>query len=249
MDRVRTVNELFALADRCARAEEGRLAPEIAKRSEEQPESSGKRKRSHKREPRQALAAEPAPTTGAGKRAKAEDVPSRATGGSWCPIHETDAHDARNCKSIQSIVEGRKKRQAERRADGTFGNCFNCNEPGHIARDCTAPRAGGDRGGGRGAGRGGDGGGRGGGRGNRGGPARGRNDNERDEGAGGEEHQGYQEARDAACIDGGASSLTSHREIKRLSREVYAIQPSADAQRPLAWSNVPITFDAADHPD
>ena len=27
------------------------------------------------------------------------------------------------------------------------------------------------------------------------------------------------------------------------------MQPSADAQRPLAWSNVPITFDAADHPD
>ena len=189
MHKVRTVNELFALADRCARAEEGRLAPEMAKKSEEQPESSGKR--SHKREPRQAHAAEPAPTTGAEKRAKDEDVPPRATRGTWCPIHETDAHDARNCKSIQSIVEGRKKRQAERRADGMFGNCFNCNEPGHIARDCTAPRAGGDHGGGRGAGRGGDGGGRGGGRGNRGGPARGRNDNERDEGARGEEHQGY----------------------------------------------------------
>ena len=114
MDRVRTVNELFALADRCARAEEGRLAPEMAKRSEEQPESSGKRKRSHKREPRQALAAEPTPATGAGRRDKAEGVPYRATGGSWCPIHETDAHDARNCKSIQNIVEGRKKRQAER---------------------------------------------------------------------------------------------------------------------------------------
>ena len=88
-------------------------------------------------------------------------------------------------------MEGRKKRQAERRADGTFGNCFNCNEPSHIARDCTAPRAGGDRGGGRGAGRGGAGGGRGGGRGNRDGPARGRNDNERDEGAGDEEKTAF----------------------------------------------------------
>ena len=72
MDRVRTVSELFALADRCARAEEGRLAPEIAKKSEEQPESSGKRKRLRKREPRQALAAEPSPSAGAGKRTKTE---------------------------------------------------------------------------------------------------------------------------------------------------------------------------------
>ena len=43
--------------------------------------------------------------------------------------------------------------------------------------------------------------------------------------------------------------LTSHGEVKRLSRAVYAVQPSADAQRPLKWSHVPITFDVADHPD
>ena len=34
-----------------------------------------------------------------------------------------------------------------------------------------------------------------------------------------------------------------------LSREVNAIQPSAKAQRPLKWSAVPLTFDAADRPD
>ena len=43
--------------------------------------------------------------------------------------------------------------------------------------------------------------------------------------------------------------LSSHREVKRLSRAVYAAEPSADEQRPLKWSHVPITFDAADHPD
>ena len=37
--------------------------------------------------------------------------------------------------------------------------------------------------------------------------------------------------------------------MKRLSHAVYAVQPSANAQRPLKWSHVPITFDAADHPD
>ena len=30
---------------------------------------------------------------------------------------------------------------------------------------------------------------------------------------------------------------------------MYVVQPSADEQRPLKWSHVPITFDAADHPD
>ena len=37
--------------------------------------------------------------------------------------------------------------------------------------------------------------------------------------------------------------------MKRISRVVYAVQPSAGAQRPLKWSHVPITFDAADHAD
>lgn len=52
MDKVHTVNELYAPADRCAKAKEGRLAPEITKRAEEQPESSGKKKRLRKRESR-----------------------------------------------------------------------------------------------------------------------------------------------------------------------------------------------------
>ena len=43
--------------------------------------------------------------------------------------------------------------------------------------------------------------------------------------------------------------LTSHGEVKRLSRAVYAVQPSADEQRPLKWLHVPITFEAEDHPD
>ena len=64
-----------------------------------------------------------------------------------------------------------------------------------------------------------------------------------------EGHQRFQEARAQACIDGGASTLSSRREVKSLSRAVYAMQPSANEQRPLKWSHVPITFDAEDHPD
>ena len=34
-------------------------------------------------------------------------------------------------------------------------SCYNCNEEGHISRDCPKPREGGGRGGGRGGSRGG----------------------------------------------------------------------------------------------
>jgi hypothetical protein len=37
--------------------------------------------------------------------------------------------------------------------------------------------------------------------------------------------------------------------IKRFSREILAAEPVADQREPLWWSHVPITFDAADHPD
>ena len=140
---------------RSAKAEEGRLAPERAKRAEEEPESSGKKKRSRQRSSRRALAAEPSPSSGTSKKTKTEAAVTKPTGGSpWCPIHESNIHDARDCRSLQGVIEARKRRQAERQADGTLGNCYNCNEPGHIARDCTAPRAG-NRSGSRGVGRGG----------------------------------------------------------------------------------------------
>ena len=37
--------------------------------------------------------------------------------------------------------------------------------------------------------------------------------------------------------------------MKRLSRAVYAAQPSENEQRPLKWSHMPTTFDAEDRPD
>ena len=52
-----------------------------------------------------------------------------------------------------------------------------------------------------------------------------------------------------AYVHSGAYSLASRGDFKRLSRAVLAAQPSAAEQRPLRWSNVPITFDAEDHPN
>ena len=43
--------------------------------------------------------------------------------------------------------------------------------------------------------------------------------------------------------------MASHGEVKRLSRAMFAVQPTVEEQRPLCWSHVPVTFDADDHPD
>jgi hypothetical protein len=42
---------------------------------------------------------------------------------------------------------------------------------------------------------------------------------------------------------------SSHRQLKQWAREVNAVEPAADSQRPLKWSRTPIIFDEEDHPD
>src|SRR3954467_14500310 len=51
------------------------------------------------------------------------------------------------------------------------------------------------------------------------------------------------------CVDGGASLHGSHQQLKEWAREVNAVGPTADSQRPLKWSRTPIIFDEEDHPD
>ena len=51
------------------------------------------------------------------------------------------------------------------------------------------------------------------------------------------------------CVDGGASLHTSHRQLKQWAREITAVEPSFDAQKPLKWSSTPLIFDGEDHPD
>ena len=51
------------------------------------------------------------------------------------------------------------------------------------------------------------------------------------------------------CVNGGASLHTSHCKLKQWTREVSAVEPSFDAQKPLKWSRTRIIFDTEDHPD
>ncbi|KAM0890753.1 hypothetical protein ACQ4PT_026840 [Festuca glaucescens] len=59
---------------------------------------------------------------------------------------------------------------------------------------------------------------------------------------------GYQEPRGyIGHILGGAQAPLSKRHFKQLSREIAAVQPSANTPR-LKWSQYKISFDASDHP-
>src|SRR5207253_2509793 len=52
-----------------------------------------------------------------------------------------------------------------------------------------------------------------------------------------------------AYLQGGASTCSSRRVLKLLRREVCAVTPALEASQPLKWSDVPITFSRADHPE
>lgn len=111
-----TTPELFALADKCGRAEEGRLLPVEAI---DEDDDSTKKKICKCLPAKQALAAEP--ESKKTKTCEAADL----DGGPWCPIHNSPAHTLKDCSRVKSMVEMR-----------THGDCFICLKPGHHAKAC-----------------------------------------------------------------------------------------------------------------
>lgn len=139
--------------------------------------------------------------------------------GTWCSIHKSSGHDLKHCGTVKALVE---KQQAARGRKNING-CYNYGEEGHISKDCPT-KCGDGQSGGRGGGRGRTGGGRGDGRGGQG--ERERPPRGHDNGANGqgydeeleddeaEEERPFQEARDAACVHGGAFLHSSNWEFK-----------------------------------
>ena len=76
MNKVKDVAELYVLANRCARAEEGRKYPGVETDSTDEdtaaPTKKGRR-RNRKRKGKSVLAVEGSDSTGAAKKAKADD--------------------------------------------------------------------------------------------------------------------------------------------------------------------------------
>ena len=127
---VRSTAELFALADKCARAEEGRLVPGETLDGVEKPG-----KKSRKLQPaKQALAVEPT-----AKKPKAAVAAAGKAGSPWCSIHNSTGHDLKDCREVQSMAEARQKAWKGAKKGGQGGElegCFTCGKPGHRARNC-----------------------------------------------------------------------------------------------------------------
>ena len=154
MNKVRDVAELYALADRCARAEEGRRFPgedagaEIDSEGEDATTSTKKgRRRNRKRKGKAVLAVEGSGNPDTAKKAKVDDPGKEVAGcascqvlaaadkpeGSdkqYCKIHRTKGHDLQNCRQVEQLVEKQKaeyeRRDKEKAQDGVEGSGKKC---------------------------------------------------------------------------------------------------------------------------
>ena len=138
MNKVKDMDELYVLADRCARAEEGRKYPgedagaETDSTDEDAATPTKKgRRRNKKRKGKPVLAVQGSDDTGAAKKVMA-DAPGKEIAGcaacralaaadkpegsdkQYCKIHRTKGHDLQNCLQVEQLVE-RQKAEYERR--------------------------------------------------------------------------------------------------------------------------------------
>ncbi|KAM3227037.1 hypothetical protein ACQJBY_059158 [Aegilops geniculata] len=241
--------ELFNLATKCARAEEGRLS--LLELPAADPEEKKPKAKDVKRKGAAVLAAEPDTKRG-------KDLPESSRGSRYCVYHDLHTHNTDECQELRAVREGRVGRRPDR-ADRGYGRGGGRNpgrwedrgpcpgwrdqpredhwrdqpredrwrDPPHEGDWRDQPRE--DRP-----------------HGNPGlpplPPQPRRNEyRHQDEGAG-----GFQKPRAIACILGGAQAPASQRIFKQFAREVNAVLPKLEATRPLRWSACTITFSSAD---
>jgi hypothetical protein len=220
IEQVKTVNDLYALADQCARAEEGRRLPGkdagAGGDSEDDDASTPKKtgqKRNRKHKGKTVMAVEGAGDTAA-KKPKAEDTGSDLaacscdqeaaageqtgkTKGPYCKIHRTKGYSLNDCRQLEQLAEKQKqeyeKHDKEKVQNGTGGS-GNKNRGG-----CGGRRPKGQQ--------------------QKEKPARDREKKEgEDDGDDDDEDsegQEFQKAVEAMCVDRGASLHSSHRQLKQ----------------------------------
>src|SRR3954464_550408 len=254
MCKIKDVSELYALADKCARAEEGRKLPGENTRAGESdsedtaPARKSRRRSNMKKKSQEVLVVEQSGDEGATKKAQAgssgKEVARCAncqavavadkrdgTDKKYCKIHRTKGHDLQSCKQVERLVELQRaeyeRRDKERAQAG--GGGFGTKRPGQGERRGKDKQRQADR------------------------PPRGRDKDEDNDDEDMEDpetsEQEFQKATEVLCVDGGASLHASHHQLKRWVREVNAAEPPVESRRPLRWSSTPIIFDIEDHPD
>src|SRR3954464_3620573 len=253
MSNIKEVSELYALADKCARAEEGRKLPgESVGEGESDSEGTaparkGRRRNGKKKKNQEVLVVEKSGSEGAAKKAQAGGFGKEVVGCAncqavavagkrggtdkkYCKIHRTKGHDLQSCKQLERLVELQKaeyeRRDKERAQAGGGGS--DTKRPGQGERRGKDKQRQADR------------------------PPRGRDkDDDDDEDMEDPEtsEQEFQKATEVLCVDGGASLHASRQQLKRWAREVNAAEPPVESRRLLKWSSTPIIFDLEDHPD
>ena len=150
MNKVKDVTELYVLADKCARAEEGRKYPgedadaetDSTHEDTAAPTKKGRR-HNRKHKGKTVLAVEGSGELGAAKKAKADDPGKEVAvcaaclaleaagkpGGSdkqYYKIHRTTGHDLQICRQVELLAEKQKaeyeRRDKEKGQDGTEGS-------------------------------------------------------------------------------------------------------------------------------
>ena len=142
----KTVNELYTLADKCARAKEGRRLPgedagaEVDSKDDDASTPGKKgRKRNRKRKDKTMMAVEGSGNSEPAKKAKTESPGKEAAAcaacretaaneeagksdGAYYKIHRPKGHDLQECRQVEHLVEKQKaeyeKRDMERGQDG-----------------------------------------------------------------------------------------------------------------------------------
>ena len=120
MCKIKDVSELYALADKCARAEEGRKLPgentEAAGSDSEgtAPAKKNWRRNNRKKKGKDVLVVEQSGNGGGAKKAKAGTSGEQAvavadkqdgTNKQYWKIHRTKGHDLQACKKVEQLVE------------------------------------------------------------------------------------------------------------------------------------------------
>jgi hypothetical protein len=118
-DELESTTELFAMADKCAKAEAGRLFIRDQLEARSMPSSSkGKSfSKDTKRKTVAVLAAEPHQKFQRG----AEGENAGANGRSFCTCHRKSGHSTDNCYEIQKIREERDSQRKVKHSDGHSG--------------------------------------------------------------------------------------------------------------------------------
>ena len=161
MCKIRDVSELYALADKCARAEEGRKLPEEntgaggSDSEEAAPAKKNRRRNNRKKKGKDVLVIEKSGNEGGAKKAKAGSSGKEIaactncqavavadkqddTNKQYCKIHRTKGHDLQSCKKVEQLVQQQNdeyERRDKERAQGGAGESGKKRRTGRTPRE------------------------------------------------------------------------------------------------------------------